>query len=63
MSKLEQLIKQYCPDGVESVDLADVALISNGKDHKPLADGYYPVYGSGGVMRYANKFIYDKNLC
>ena len=34
--------------------------ISNGKDHKNLEDGTIPVYGSGGIMRYANKSIYGK---
>jgi hypothetical protein len=37
MSKLEQLIAGLCPDGVEKVPLADIARISNGKDHKNLA--------------------------
>ena len=31
-----------------------------GKDHKKLDDGKYPVYGSGGIMRYVDKFLYDK---
>ena len=60
MSKLDELIAEHCPDGVEYVSLADVARISNGKDHKHLADGEIPVYGSGGIMRYANQFIYDQ---
>lgn len=32
--------------------LGDIARIRNGKDHKHLADGSVPVYGSGGIMRY-----------
>ena len=60
ISKLERMIVELCPDGVEYVDLADVARISNGKDHKHLANGDIPVYGSGGVMRYANQYIYDQ---
>ena len=31
-----------------------------GKDHKKLADGPFPVYGSGGVMRYVERPIYEK---
>jgi type I restriction enzyme S subunit len=30
-----------------------------GKDHRKLADGIVPVYGSGGLMRYAEKSIYN----
>jgi type I restriction enzyme, S subunit len=40
--------------------LSDVAEIKYGKDHKHLADGDIPVYGSGGIMRFADKFLYDK---
>ncbi len=32
--------------------LRDVCEIKYGKDHKRLADGNIPVYGSGGIMRY-----------
>ena len=34
--------------------------IKNGRDHKELKDGMYPVYGSGGVMRYVDTYLYDK---
>ncbi len=34
--------------------------IKYGKDHKHLADGYYPLFGSGGIMRYVEKFLYDE---
>lgn len=37
--------------------LRDVLRIRNGKDHKHLANGNIPVYGSGGVMRCVNKAI------
>jgi len=40
--------------------LSDVLEIKYGKDHKKLADGNIPVYGSGGIMRYADSFLYDK---
>ena len=39
--------------------LKDILKIGNGKDHSALADGEYPVFGSGGLMRYANKYLYD----
>lgn len=40
--------------------LSDLITVHYGKDHKKLADGVYPVYGSGGVMRYVEKPLYDK---
>lgn len=40
--------------------LRDLLTIKNGKDHKVLADGQYPVYGSGGIMRYVDSYLYDK---
>jgi type I restriction enzyme S subunit len=40
--------------------LSEFCTIKYGKDHKRLADGNIPVYGSGGVMRYANTAIYNK---
>jgi type I restriction enzyme S subunit len=60
MTKLERLIAKLCSNGVEYKALGEFAKISNGKDHKLLGDGDIPVYGSGGIMRYANQFIYDK---
>jgi type I restriction enzyme S subunit len=33
--------------------------IKYGKDHKHLSDGSYPLYGSGGIMRYVEKPLYD----
>lgn len=40
--------------------LKDLVTIKNGRDHKHLADGKFPVYGSGGIMRYAESYLYDK---
>ena len=40
--------------------LSDVATIRNGKDYKHLSEGKYPVYGSGGVMKYVDQYVYDK---
>lgn len=44
----------------KTVKLGEVLSIKYGKDHKKLADGCIPVYGSGGIMRYADTCIYDK---
>jgi len=39
--------------------LGDLLTIKYGKDHKLLQEGNIPVYGSGGIMRYANQALYD----
>ena len=44
----------------EAVKLEKVIEVRYGKDHKNLEEGNIPVYGSGGIMRYANKYLYDK---
>ena len=38
--------------------LSDLVAIKYGKDHKKLDDGCYPVYGSGGIMRYVEKPLF-----
>ena len=38
--------------------LSDLIAVRYGKDHKKLEDGVYPVYGSGGIMRYVEKPLY-----
>lgn len=48
------------PKGWEVGKLEDLLEIKYGKDHKKLNDGKIPVYGSGGIMRYVNEFLYDK---
>ena len=40
--------------------LSDLINVKYGKDHKKLADGVYPVYGSGGIMRYVERPLYEK---
>lgn len=40
--------------------LSDLITVKYGKDHKNLADGIYPVYGSGGIMRYVERPLYNK---
>lgn len=39
--------------------LSDLVEVKYGKDHKKLADGIYPVYGSGGIMRYVERPLYS----
>lgn len=38
--------------------LSDLVAVKYGKDHKKLDGGCYPVYGSGGIMRYVEKPLY-----
>ena len=40
--------------------LSDLIDVKYGKDHKKLADGKYPVFGSGGIIRYVERPLYDK---
>jgi len=40
--------------------LKELLKIKNGKDHKNIADGNIPIYGSGGIMRYGNQSLYEK---
>jgi len=46
------------PYGWEVGKLNEVLEIKYGKDHKHLESGEIPVYGSGGIMRYADKALY-----
>lgn len=52
MTKLEQLIKELCPNGVEYKELHEILAIKNGSDYKGFGEGDIPVYGSGGIMTY-----------
>ncbi len=47
------------PKGWKVGTLGEIIDIKYGKDHKKLLEGCYPVYGSGGLMRYAEKAIYS----
>ena len=57
MDFLERLL-----DGVavEWKPLESVAKIKHGRDWKGLNAGDVPVYGSGGIMGYVDRYLYDK---
>ncbi|QVI99108.1 restriction endonuclease subunit S [Corynebacterium diphtheriae] len=55
MNRIEKLIEELCPNGVEYLKLEEILKIKNGKDHKHLDDGEIPVYGSGGIMRHVSQ--------
>jgi len=44
----------------EERTLSDLIVVKYGKDHKKLLDGKIPVIGSGGVMRYADTALNEK---
>jgi type I restriction enzyme S subunit len=43
----------------EEVTLGDLIDVKYGKDHKELEEGDIPVYGSGGVMRFADRALFE----
>ena len=46
------------PEGWHIGPLSELVEVRYGKDHKMLNDGRIPVYGSGGIMRYADRALY-----
>lgn len=63
MSKLDELIQQYCPDGVEWKTLAECCNILDGK-RKPITkgarqSGSYPYYGANGIQDWVADYIFD----
>ena len=47
------------PEGWKKAKVTDFIEVKYGKDHKALANGNTPVYGSGGVMRYVKPILYS----
>ena len=47
-------------DNWDKGTLSDLLTVKYGKDHKHLLDGSIPLYGSGGIMRYVEKSLYNK---
>ena len=63
MSKLEELIPQCCPDGVEWKPLTECCNILDGK-RKPITKGArqsgpYPYYGANGIQDWVADYIFD----
>lgn len=63
MSKLERLIQQYCPDGVEWKPLGECCNILDGK-RRPITkgarqSGLYPYYGANGIQDWVANYIFD----
>ena len=63
MSKLDELIKEYCRGGVEYKPLKDVCNILDSK-RKPITKamrdkGEYPYYGANGIQDYVSGYIFN----
>ena len=63
MGKIDELIQQYCPEGVEYVRLEDCCKILDSQ-RKPVAkgarsNGIYPYYGANGIQDYVSDYIFD----
>ena len=52
-------LKRAIPEKWGAALMKDFLVIGNGRDHKDLKTGIYPVYGSGGLMRYVNDFLFS----
>lgn len=63
MSRIEKLIKEKCPNGVEFRKLEECCNILD-KKRKPVAKsvreaGEYPYYGANGIQDYVSDYIFD----
>ena len=47
MNKIDKLLEELCPEGVEYRTLGEVAIIRKGRDYKHLGKGETLVYGRG----------------
>jgi len=48
------------PEGWEDAKLSELLEVKYGKDYKHLKSGDIPLYGSGGIMGYYDKALYEK---
>lgn len=63
MSKLDELINELCPDGVEYKSLEKCCNILD-RQRKPVTKsvreiGKYPYYGANGIQDYVSDYIFD----
>ena len=63
MSRLEELIAELCPDGVELRPLEKCCRILDNR-RKPVTKaarefGEYPYYGANGILDYVSDYIFD----
>ena len=62
MSKLEELIQQYCPDGVEYHMIGEIAQVGTGSSNGNEAedDGIYPFFIRSQTIKRKNDYEYDE---
>lgn len=63
MTKLEELINELCPDGIEYKPLEECCIILD-KQRKPVTKsarqkGEYRYYGANGIQDYVSDYIFD----
>ncbi len=63
MSRLDTLLQELCPDGVEFRPLEQCCVILDNK-RKPVTkgareEGEYPYYGANGIQDYVSGYIFD----
>ncbi len=63
MTRIEKLISELCPDGVEYKKLGEVCEILDSQG-KPISKsqrtkGKYPYYGANGIQDYVDDYIFD----
>jgi len=63
MSRLDSLIAELCPNGVEYVPLGKIGINLDSK-RKPVTKGArevgeYPYYGASGIVDYVSDYIFD----
>ena len=63
MSKLEELVNELCPDGVEFKKLEECCKVLD-RQRKPVTKaareaGEYPYYGANGIQDYVSDYIFD----
>ena len=62
MSRLDELIQQYCPDGVEYVKIGDIAQVGTGSSNgnEAIEDGMYPFFVRSQTIKKKDTYEYDE---
>ncbi len=62
MSKLEELIEQYCPDGVEYLEIREIAQVGTGSSNGNEAEegGVFPFFVRSQTVKRKNDYEYDE---
>lgn len=62
MSRLEELIEQYCPDGVEYVKIGEIAQVGTGSSNgnEAIEDGIYPFFVRSQIIKKKDTYEYDE---